>query len=185
MYEIKQWTENLDLTDFYAEAERRGFLNNSSQAAMIDCFRNEKEWAVWILYQNKKAIGSVASHSFEDVMGPGSYRVLARCCILNGARENGGLMTARTAIAKHQNLTNQFLLPTCIEWAGTENIYCTSHDSNVASQRLVHKHYFPTLEKIGTVSRIKEVEYRGHQQTVWKVNVDVLYNQLAKFPRWK
>lgn len=30
-----------------------------------------------------------------------------------------------------------------------------------------------------------EAERRGHQQTVWKVNVDVLYNQLAKFPRWK
>jgi hypothetical protein len=184
MYEIKKWTEDLDLTDFYAEAERRGFLNNSSQAAMIDCFRNEKEWAVWILYKDNVAVGSVAAHTF-DIMGPNSYRVLARTCTFGNARPNGGLGTTKRLIEEHQNLTDQFLLPTCIEWAGTENIYCTSHGSNVASQRLVHKHYFPTLEKIGTVTRIKELEYRGHWQTVWKVNVDVLYNQLAKFPRWK
>jgi hypothetical protein len=185
MYEIKQWNENLDLTDFYAEAKRRGFLNNSSQEAMIDCFKNEKEWEVWILYQNKKAIGSVASHSFEDVMGPGSYRVLARTCTFGTARPMQGLITPRRLIAEHQNLTDQFLLPKCIEWAGEEHIYATSHDSNIASQKLVHKHYFPTLEKIGTVSKIKEVEYRGHRQTVWKIHPDVLYEQLAKFPRWE
>ena len=81
MYKIKRWTEDLDLTDFYAEASSKGFLNNSSQSTMIDCFNNEKEWAGWILYENDKAIGSVVSHSFDDVMGPGSYRVLARCGI--------------------------------------------------------------------------------------------------------
>ena len=49
MYKVSKWNELLDLSDFYAEAERRGFKNNSSQTAMIDCFRNEREWEAWIL----------------------------------------------------------------------------------------------------------------------------------------
>lgn len=184
MYKVKRWTEELDLTAFYAEASRRGFLNNSSQAAMIDCFRNEKEWAAWILYQEDKAVGSVVAHTF-DLMGPDAYRVLSRTCTFGTARPHSGLITSKRLIAEHQNLTDQFLLPACIEWAGKENIYATSNDSPHASQRLVHRHYFPTLEKIGTVTKVGEVEYRGHWQTIWKINADVLYEQLAKFPRWK
>jgi len=42
MYKIIPWSEDLDLSNFYAEADRRGFVNNASQKAMIDCFRNER-----------------------------------------------------------------------------------------------------------------------------------------------
>jgi len=184
MYKVIPWSEDLDLTDFYNKAKERGYENNASKKTMVDCFRNEKEWAVWILYQNEKAIGSVASHSFEDVMGPGSYRVLARCCVLNGARENGGLMTSRTAIAEHQNLTNQFLLPVCIEWAKGKRIFATSNLSKVASQRLVHSIYFPTLEKINLVTKIKETHYRGIDQTVWEIHSDLFTKHLNLFKRW-
>ena len=46
------WTEDLDLSIFYQEAEKRGFKNNSSKKMLVDSFRNEKEWSVWILYYN-------------------------------------------------------------------------------------------------------------------------------------
>ena len=183
MYNIVRWNPNLELSAFYAEADRRGFVNNSSQKAMIDCFRNEREWAAWILYQDDTAIASVAAHSFDDVMGEGSYRVLTRCCVLSGARTGGGLMTAKTAIAKHQNITDQFLLPACINWAG-KNIYATSNASTVASQRLVHTIYFPTLAKIGVVDKVQDVFYRGTEQTVWRINVDVFEDNLKRYPRW-
>ena len=49
MFNLVEWSPNLDLTQFYAEATRRGFINNASQKAMIDCFANEREWNVWIL----------------------------------------------------------------------------------------------------------------------------------------
>ena len=77
MYNIIPWTEDLDLTDFYAEAERKGFVNNSSQEAMIDCFKHENKWRVWILYYNDRAVGSVAAHSIEE-----GYRICARTCVL-------------------------------------------------------------------------------------------------------
>ena len=60
-FQLIDWNKNLDLNDFYTEAERRGHVNNSSQKVMVDCFRNEEQFQVWILYKNNKAIGSVAS----------------------------------------------------------------------------------------------------------------------------
>lgn len=184
MYKIVKWSEDLDLVDFYKEAESRGFANNSSQKTMIDCFRNEAAWQAWILYQDDKAVGSVVAHTFDNIMGPGSYRVLARTCTFGTARPHGGLITPQRLIAEHQNLTDQFLLPACISWTGVDNIYATSNDSRVASQRLVHRHYFPTLEKIGIVEKIKEVNYRNTDQTVWKIHGDRFLENLSKYPRW-
>lgn len=182
MYTVVNWSDNLDLTDFYKEAAERGFANNASQKAMIDCFRNEPEWAAWILYQDDKAVGSVAAHSFT-VMGPNAYRVLARTCTFGTARQNGGLITPKKLIAEHQNLTDQFLLPACINWAKGE-LYATSNESRVASQRLVHRHYFPTLEKLGIVSRVCDMLYRNTEQTVWQIYPEKFLANLERYPRW-
>ena len=182
MYTVVNWSEDLDLTEFYAEAGRRGFVNNAGQKAMIDCFRNEAEWSAWILYQDHKAVGSVAAHSFT-VMGPNAYRVLARTCTFGTARQNGGLITPRKLIAEHQNLTDQFLLPACIDWAKGE-LYATSNESIVASQRLVHRHYFPTLAKLGIVERVGEMNYRNTDQTVWRIYPDKFLANLERYPRW-
>lgn len=182
MYKIVPWTEDLDLSEFYAEAEHRGFANNANQRVMVDCFRNEPKWAVWILYQNNKAIGSVAAHSFT-AMGPNAFRVLARTCTFGTARPISGLITPKKLIAEHQNLTDQFLLPTCINWAKGD-LYATSNESTVASQRLVHRHYFPTLAKIGIVERIKEMNYRNTNQTIWRIYPDKFLANLKLYPRW-
>jgi hypothetical protein len=182
MYKIIPWSDDLDLTDFYSEAAARGFVNNASQQAMIDCFRNEAEWAAWILYQDHKAVGSVAAHSFIP-MGPNAYRVLARTCTFGTARQHGGLITPKKLIAEHQNLTDQFLLPACINWAKGE-LYATSNTSTVASQRLVHNHYFPTLAKLGIVERVCEMNYRNTEQTVWRIYPDRFLENLNRYPRW-
>lgn len=181
-FTVVPWTPELDLSEFYAEAETRGFENNKSQKVMIDCFKNEPKWAAWILYKDKKAVGSVAAHSFNE-MGPNAYRVLARTCTFGTARQNKGLISPIRLIAEHQNLTDQFLLPTCIEWAKGE-IYATSNESPIASQRLVHKYYFPILEKNGIAKRIKELNYRGTNQTVWQIFPNKFYEEMAKFPKW-
>jgi len=182
MYTVVDWTAYLDLTEFYSEAEQRGFANNSNQKAMIDCFRNESEWAAWILYQDHKAVGSVAAHSFPE-MGANAYRVLARTCTFGTARQNGGLITPKKLIAEHQNLTDQFLLPACVAWAKGE-LYATSNESTVASQRLVHKHYFPMLAKLGIVERVCEMNYRNTDQTVWRIYPDKFLADLELYPRW-
>jgi len=184
MYNLVEWSPELDLTDFYNEASRRGFVNNSSQKAMIDCFNNEQEWMVWILYENNCAIGSVAAHSFNDVM-PEGYRILTRVCTFAEARKDKGLITPKRLIAEHQNLTDQFLLPKCIEWvAGRGRMFATSNASKEASQRLVHSYYFPTLAKLGIVEKIKDVHYRHTDQTVWEIHADKFFENLEKYERW-
>lgn len=184
MFKLFDWDASLNLSKFYTEASQRGFVNNASQKNMIDCFYNEVAFKAWILYKDDEAIGSVVSHTFDEVMGPGSYRVLARTCTFGNARPNNGLITPKKLIAEHQNLTDQFLLPACISWTGVNNIYATSNDSAIASQRLVHRHYFPTLEKIGIVKRVKEVYYRHTNQTVWQIYGDKFLENLDRYPRW-
>lgn len=179
MYKIIPWAADLDLTDFYAEAERKGFENNSSQRAMIDCFRNEREWQVWILYYNDVAVGSVAAHSIDE-----GYRICARTCILTDLLPTNTLRT-RNQIATHQHITAQYFMPACIAWAAPwEDLYITSHPSNVGTQKLVHTIWGPTLEKTGVLTRTFERLYRGHIQTFWKLNTNVFLEQLNSYPRW-
>lgn len=184
MHKLIEWSPQLDLSEFYTEAEHRGFVNNSSQKNMIDCFRNEREWNAWILYNGDKAVGSVAAHSFDDVM-PGGYRILTRVCTFAEERKDKGLITPKRLVAEHQNLTDQFLLPQCIEWvAGRGRMFATSNASKEASQRLVHNYYFPTLAKLGIVTKVKEVYYRYTEQTVWEIHADKFLENLNRFTRW-
>ena len=181
MLKLVEWSPELDLSSFYEEANRRGFENNSSQKRMIDTFKKEKEWKAWILYNNAKPIGSTISHSF-DIMGSNSYRVLARTCTF-GEFGNKSLIKPKRLIAEHQNLTDQFLLPACLNWA-RGNVYATSNESKIASQRLVHRYYFPTLQEIGIVENMGEIYYRKTKQTVWKIYADRFFENLRKHPRW-
>lgn len=189
MYTLKEWTPELDLSLFYEKAKERGFANNTSQEVMIDCFSNERECQAWILYENELPIGSVVAHSFDDVMGENSYRVLSRACTFAEVRPTHGLMTANRLVAGHQSFTDQFLLPTCIKWAkgrskGKARVYITTNKNEEGSQRLVHSIYLPTLTKLGLASKIKEVYYRNTNQTVWEVHSDKFFDSLEKSDRW-
>ncbi len=176
------WNDNLDLGEFYAEASRRGFLNNASQKAMVDCLRNEREWQVWILYKDNKAVGSVAAHTF-DIMGDNSYRICVRNCAFPDALPRKTFN--KKYFTQYQNVSAQLFIPKCIEWAGEDkNLYITTNESEVASQRLVHRTYMPALQNQGVVSRIKDIFYRNTHQTVWQVHPAKFLEELNKYPRW-
>lgn len=184
MYKLIEYSDDLDLEYFYSEAKRRGFENNSSKQVMIDCFKREREFKAWILYQDDLPIGSVGCHTL-DILGPNSYRICARTCTFAEARPGDGLITINKLIVEHQNLTAQFFIPACIEFAGRDkDLYISSHPSLVGTQRMVHSVYCPTLVKAGTLEKTCEMEYRGYMQTFWKLNVDTFYKQLNSNPRW-
>lgn len=184
-YKLVEWSSDLDLREFYQKANQRGHINNGSQSRLVDCFHTEKKFQIWILYDGEKAVGSVGAHSFDDVRGEGSYRVLTRCCVLDGNRPNYGLGTARRLIAQHQNVNDQYFLPKCIEWCQSDNLFATSNENSEGSQKLVHAIYFPTLEKLGIVENTGEVNYRNTTQTVWKINVKAFYDNLRRYERWQ
>lgn len=183
MYRIIPWAPELDLKDFYNNALTRGFENNSSQKMLIDCFQNEKEKQVWILYYNNVAVGSVAAHSFDE-MGPNSYRIAARTCVFSDMLPIRHLRT-RNQIVTHQHATSQFLIPACIDWAPVgSNLYITSNENKTGTQRLVHNIFGPAMEKSGQMRKTTTLFYRGTNQTVWQIFPDKFYKELNKYPRW-
>lgn len=183
MYKIVPWTEDLDLDEFYAKAAAKGFENNASQKLLVDCFKKEREWQVWILYYNNKPVGSVAAHSFDD-MGENCYRIAARTCAFSDEIPVTSLRTVNQIIT-HQHVTSQFLIPTCIEWAPKgSKLFITSNENSAGTQRLVHRIFGPAMEKSGQMKKIKEIFYRGTQQTVWELFPDKFYAELNKYPRW-
>jgi len=183
MFKIIPWDESLDLADFYRIAGLKGFTNNSSQKAMIDCFDREPEKCVYILYYNDIAVGSVAAHTF-DIMGENSYRICARTCVFSDMIPYKSLRT-RNQIVTHQHVTSQFLIPACIEWAPKgSRLFITSTDSDLGTQRLVHRIFGPAMAQTGQMQRIGDVVYRNTNQTVWELFPDVFYNELRKYPTW-
>jgi hypothetical protein len=186
MYKIIPWSKDLDLTEFYAEAEQKGFYNNASQKLLVDCFDKEKHKQIWILYYNDKAVGSVGAHSFPE-MGEDAYRIAVRTCMftdkLPGAYGSG--LRTISVITQHQNPTAQFLIPACIDWTPPwADLYITSNETKVGSQRRVHRTFGPALERLGQMKYIKEIEYRGTTQSVWQLYPDKFLEALSKFPRW-
>lgn len=182
-YTVVPWSEQLDLSEFYENAKKRGFENNASQQMLVDCFKSEREKQVWILYYNNIAIGSVASHSF-DIMGDNSYRIAARTCVLTDLIPTPSLRT-RNQIVTHQHATSQFLIPTCIEWCPKgANLYITSNENSAGTQRLVHRIFGPAMSESGQMKRVTDIHYRGTNQTVWQLFPDKFYEELNKYPRW-
>lgn len=178
------WTAELDLSEFYLTAASKGFVNNASQKMLIDCFRNEREKQVWILYYNDLAVGSVAAHSFDE-MGPNCYRVAVRTCVFTDHLPTTTLRT-RNQIVTHQHVTSQFLIPVCIDWVPSgSKLFITSNENDAGTQRLVHRIFGPAMEATGQMKRIKELEYRGTKQTVWELYADKFLEELNNHPRWK
>lgn len=184
MFTIKEFDESMDLSEFYRKASERGFVNNINQSVMIDTFKKERDYKAWILFKNNDPVGSVVTHTL-DILGPNAYRICARTCILYEARPPQGLIGARHSIDKHQNLTDQYFIPTIIDYLGHDkDMYISSHPSDVGKQRLVHSVYCPMLVKKGLLTNVGEFEYRGHKQTFWKLNSIKFLEDLSNYPRW-
>ena len=95
------------------------------------------------------------------------------------------MVRTRETIRTHQTTTQQFFQPAGIMWAGfNKNYYVTTNENAEGTQRLVHSIVAPTLESTGVYTRIKELDYRGTRQTVWRVNADVYFKQLYDVKAW-
>ena len=70
-----------------------------------------------------------------------------------------------------------------IEWCGMDtNMYCTTNDLEGGKQRTVHRVWLPIMSKQGLFTKIKEIDYRGVRQTVWKLNPKEFLAHLDKHP---
>ena len=183
MFETKQWSPDLNVSNFYKAAEIRGFKNNSIQRMLVDSLSTEREWAVWILFYNNTPVGSVAAHSFDEI-GENCYRIAARTCVFTDLLPYNSLRT-KNQIVTHQHVTSQFLIPVCINWVPCgSRVFITSNESDVGTQRLVHRIFAPAMVETGQMKFVKNLHYRGTMQSVWELFPDKFLKELSKYPKW-
>jgi hypothetical protein len=184
-YRIVEYTPELDLSEFYAEADKRGYENNNSQKAMFDCFRNEREWMGWMLEYNGKYIGGVCGHSFDDVMGPDSYRIFARTCVITELTHRPSFYTRNTCIVQQQCAAAQFFVSIALQYFGKDKkFYATSNTNFVGNQQRVNRVWFPIQEKLGRFDFVKTQFYRGCDQNIWQLNIAEWEKSLSMYEQW-
>lgn len=184
-YRLVEYTPDLDLSVFYAEADKRRYENNNSQKAMFDCFSNEKSWAGWMLTYNNEYVGGVCIHSFNDVMGEGSYRILARTCVFTEKTHKPWPYTRKNSIVNQQCVAAQFYIPMSIKWAGPNTrLFATSNSNEMGNQRRVNNLWFPEQEKLKRFDHVKKVYYRGCEQNVWELNIDNFWKSIHDNEIW-
>jgi len=183
MYKLIPYSDDLDLSEFYATAKERGFDNNANKHMLVETIAKEAQWQVWMLLYNNKIVGSTAAHSFPE-MGPNSYRIAVRTCAFTDMMHITRART-RQGVVEHQHVSPQYFMTAGIEYFGKENnFFITSNGNAAGTQRRVHRTWAPLLQREGTLSKECDLHYRGTDQTVWRVNVDKFYEDLDRYGRW-
>lgn len=186
MFEIKLYNDDIDLTNFYKEAEKKKFYNNSSREMLIDYIKKYEDAKLWILFHNQNPVGTVVAHRLKElgILGKDAYRIGARTCVLTHLIGQDRVKSLKGRKDIHYSHASQFLLPACIEGVGRDKpLYLSTHTGNIGSQNKVHNLWAKHFHKAGVLENPIELEYRGTFQTFWKVNVDKFYDTL-KSSRW-
>lgn len=185
MYSIQEYQRNIDLSSFYQRCLEKGFMNNASPKRLIDTFEKQKFFKLWILFYNNLPVGSTVAHDFDDVMGENSYRICARTCVLSDMLPIKHIRT-KDGIVNHQNVCSQIFIPEILRTLPQDSdCYITSSDKEEASMKQVNGIWAKLLSKQGVLERMKDVFYRGADQTVWRLNREQFLAQLKQHPQWE
>lgn len=185
MYEISEYKRDMDLSFFYKRCEQKGFLNNASQKRLIESFDRQKFYKLWILFYNNLPVGTTAAHDFDEIMGENSYRICVRTCVLSELLPIKHIRT-KDGIINHQNIVSQIFIPTIINSLPINSgLYITSCKKDEASMRLVDGIWAKLLMKQKSLKKIKNVFYRGVEQTVWQLIPKIFLSNLYQHPRWE
>lgn len=182
MFKLEIYNGSQDLTDFYKEAEKRGYYNNSNHAMLIDYITKYENATLILLYFNQKIIGTVVVHSLAElgILGKDAYRIAARTCILTnlitGKRKHTSLR--RIKDVPHDHPTSQFLIPACFKLLGNKPMYISTHTGGIGKQNAVHKIFTKVWYDNGLLENPIELEYKRNFQTFWKVNTDKVLKTL-------
>jgi hypothetical protein len=189
-WHLETYDGTQDLTEFFIEAERRRFYNNSNADMLLKSLENEIDANLFLLYNAERIIGCVVSHKLQglEILGSPAYRIGARICVLShlvqGHRLHNTMRNLRNAPRPHDHPSAQFLIPACIEHCGRDaNMYISTHPSPIAKQRAVHTRWAPEWRKQGFLEDPIELEYRGTIQSFWKFKVDNYYKEMQD-ERW-
>lgn len=173
MFSIKEFSENLDLTDFYKNAEAKGYYNNCNQEVLIDNMRHFNDYKVWLLYWKDKCVGSVGVHSLEElgILGKNAYRIAVRTCLLQDQLE--GERSHRVHNYRHKPMNHaasQMLIPMCIKYCGYNTpMYVSTNNSKDGIQYKVNRTWASIMHNQNYLEDAVELDYRNQFQNFWKL----------------
>ena len=181
MFRLVEFDESLNLSDFYKECDEKGYTNNNSQKRIWDRFKKYKKHNTWIFYRDFTPMGSVVAHSFDEYKKD-SFRVLVCTCVLEKHTKYNFIGQA-SQFKKHQHFTAQFYIPKMIEWCGiNSNMFITTHPSETGKTKKVHNFAMRVWSNMGLVEKTEDIQYRGVNQTVCKLNAEEWLKQLKEHP---
>lgn len=177
MFELELYNGSQDLTDFYIEAEKRGYTNNSSHAMLIDYIAKYEDAKLILFKNNNRIIGTAVTHSLREmgILGSNAYRIAARTCVLTnlieGPRKH--LSLRRIKDVPHDHPASQFLIPACLKALPDNSVpYITTHTGGVGKQNAVHNLWAKVWQDKGLLKDPIEMEYKGSFQTFWRVDIE-------------
>jgi hypothetical protein len=174
MFKVVNWTPDLDITDFYDEAKKRGYHNNDSYESMIKPFEDLEDTKILILYYDNKTVGCSISHPFLD-----GYRIFTRLCVFTDLTPFRRCGTVK-AFKEHQHVTPRFFLPEHAKLNAP--LYFTTHPEDTAKMQSMHKLVTSWLSQCEVIEHYDNIEYRGSTQSVWKVNTEKWLDDMNKYP---
>lgn len=193
MWKLEIYNGSQDLTQWFEDADKKKYVNNSSKEMLIDFLQNEEDSTLFLLYNNNRIVGNFVTHKLGGlgILGANAHRVAARMCVINdyieGPRKISGLRSMNAENC-HDHINHQFLYAAGLQYLGLDTpMYVSSHPSDVGSQKIVHKKYCPKLLELGLLEEPIELEYRGHFQYFWKINTQVWWDtfQSQQWPESK
>ena len=174
MFSIKEFSEDLDLTDFYNLAEKKQYYNNCNQEVLHDNMKHLNDYKTYLLYLNDVVVGSVCLHSLEElnILGDNAYRIGVRTCsfpeFLTGDRSHK-VHNYNDKPLNH--LTAHILLPMCIKYCGVDTpMYISTNNNQIGSQVKVTRVWAKVMSRHGYIYDPIELDYRNNFQVFWKVN---------------
>lgn len=174
MFSIKEFSDQIDLTDFYSKAYEKGYYNNCNQTVLHDNMQHFNDYKTFLLYWDDVVVGSVCLHSLEElnILGENAYRIGARTCVFNELI--GGAQKHKVHNYNHRPLnhaTAHILLPMCIKYCGLDTpMYISTNNSKIGSQIKVSRVWAKVMSRHGYIYDPVELDYRNNFQTFWKVN---------------
>ena len=186
MWKTEIYNGNQDLSNFYLEAEKKGFYNNSSPEMLIGYIEKYNDATLHLLYFKNLIVGTVVSHRLKElnILGKDAHRIAARTCVLTHLIDNWKSGLKRYNDLVWNNPTAQFLIPACINYVGKENpMYISTHTGGVGKQNAVHRVWTKAQVNAGILTDPIELEYKGSFQTFWKFNVDT-FEEIINANKW-
>lgn len=186
MYRFETYDGSQDLTQWFEDAEKHGYYNNSSKEMLIDYIAKYEDATLFLLYYNDKIVGNSVVHSLKGlgILGKNAYRIGARTCLVRD-HIDGNRVYAPRSWGPINHHTLQMLFPVCIEHVGRDKpVYISTHEGGVGSQNRVHRVWTKRFtNQLGVTKDPIELEYKGTFQTFYRIDVDRLY-ELLKDARW-